>query len=176
MRPETTEFLATNELIETVRHERIEQLYYDEYPPNIKELMVRPNIVSELTGAYARGGDDYYRFNLIVILNHRAALDDTDKAALVQCLETALDDEFSWVRTEAVWGIGLFGARRSIPRVISLLDDPDSKVVNEAVLTLAKLTGSRDLPISNRDMSEAERQQAVEFWKGWWDKVKPKAP
>ena len=60
-----------------------------------------------------------------------------------------------------------------IPKVIPLLDDPDPIVVNEAILSLAKLTGMRDLPISNQNMSDEERMEAIKFWKDWWDEVRP---
>ena len=62
-----------------------------------------------------------------------------------------------------------------IPSIIPLLDDPNPKVVNEAVLSLARLTATSDLPISNQHMSEENRTEAVLFWKDWWDKVRPKS-
>jgi hypothetical protein len=132
VKPTKPESLTTQELIETLRHERIEQLYYDKFPANVKELMVRPNIVLDLSDAYTRGGDDLYRFNVVVILNHRAALSDSEKTAIAQCLDRALNDHAPWVRTEAVWGLGILAAARSIPSVILLLDDPDQNVVNES--------------------------------------------
>lgn len=137
--------------------------------------MVRQNIVLDLSDAYTRGGDDLYRFNVLVILNHRAALSDSEKIVIVQCLDLALKDHASWVRTEAVWGLGILSAAQSIPNVIPLLDDPDQKVVNESILTLSKIAGIRNLPISNQYMSEVQRQEAIKFWKDWWEKVKPKS-
>ena len=166
---------TTRELIESLRHNRIEQLYYDNFPPNVKELMVRPEIVPDLVSAYDHGGDDLFRFNVIVILNNRSALSETDKNDILQCLERAVNDSSPWTRTEAVWGLGHLGAAQIIPSIISLLDDPNPKVVNEAILSLAKLTGTRDLPISNQHMSEETRTEAVLFWKDWWDKVRPKS-
>ena len=159
--------------IETLRHERIEQLYYKSYPQNVKELMVRPDIVPELIVAIDRGGDDLYRFNLIIVLNHRSALGDSERVAIVQSLEQALKDPFSWVRTEAVWGVGELGSIESISRVIPLLDDPDPNVVNETVLTLAKFIGMPNAPISNQDMPADDRREIVEFLKDWWEKVRP---
>ena len=175
LNPTMPESLATYVLIETLRHERIETLYYEKYPQNVKELMVRQGIVAPLVRAFHHGGDDLYRFNVIVVLNHRAALSDSEKLTIVQCLEQALADSFAWVRTEAVWGIGLLGSRRSVPRVVPLLDDPDSKVVNETVLTLARLAGMPNTPISNENMSAEERRKLVEFWKDWWDRVGSKS-
>lgn len=175
VKPTTPESLTTRELIETLRHERIEQLYYDKFPANVKELMVRQNIVLDLSDAYSRGGDDLYRFNVLVILNHRAALSDLEKTAIVQCLDIALNDHAPWARTEAVWGLGILGSKQSIPSVILLLDDPDQNVVNESILALTKIAGLRNLPISNQNMSEAQRQEAIKFWKNWWEKVKPKS-
>jgi len=60
------------------------------------------------------------------------------------------------------------GTFESIPSIISLLDDPDGKVVDETVLTLAKLSQMTDLPISNENMSDEERRVAVKFWKDCW--------
>lgn len=175
VKPPTPESLTTRELIETLHRQRIEQLYYDKFPANVKELMLRQNIVFDLSAAYTRGGDDLYRFNVLVILNHRATLSDAEKAAVVQCLDHAVNDHAPWVRTEAVWGLGILGAAQSIPSVILLLDDPDQEVVNESILTLAKIAGIRNLPISNQNMSEVQRQEAIRFWKDWWEKVKPKS-
>ena len=171
--PIALESNTTKELIESLRHDRIEQLYYAEYPSNVKELMVRQNIVPDLISAYDSGGDDLFQFNLIVILNHRSAERESDKDEIVRCLGRALKDSSPWTRTEAVWGLGLSGASQMIPSIIPLLDDSDSKVVNEAILSLAKLAGIRDLPVSNQEMSEEERKGAVEFWKDWWNKVRP---
>jgi hypothetical protein len=176
LKPTPIASLATNELIETLRHERIEQLYYKNYPPNVKEMMVRNNIVLDLVSAYDRGGDDLYRFNLIVILNHRSALSDSERATIIQCLERAVKDSFSWSRTEAVWGLGLLSTPKSISSIIPLLDDPDANVVNETILTLAKLAGIKDLPIANKNVSDEERQEAVKFWKEMVDIVNPEKP
>jgi hypothetical protein len=173
--PAARESGTTKELIESLRHDRIEQLYYDNSPPNVEELMVRPGIVPDLVSAYDLGGDELFRFNVIVILNHRSALSELDKHNIVQCLGRAVNDSSAWTRTEAVWGIGQSGAAQMIPDIIPLLDDPDPKVVNEAILSLAKLTGTRDLAISNQHMSEENRTEAVSFWKDWWDKVRPKS-
>lgn len=162
---------ATADLIESLRRERIEQLYYEDYPPNVEELMARDGIVPDLVRAYDRGGDDLYRFNLIVILNHLAVLGDPNVEAISPCLERAVKDSFPWVRTEAVWGLGLFGTPSSIPLLIPLLDDPDADVVNETILTLAKLTGGEDLPVSNQGLSEEERREGVKYWKDWWTKA-----
>jgi hypothetical protein len=167
------ELNTTEELIESLRHERIEQLYYENYTTNVKELMVRPNIVSDLISAYDRGGDDLYRFNVIVILNHRSALSESEKEDIVKCLARAVNDSSPWTRTEAVWGLGILGVAQMVPKIIPLLDDPDPIVVNEAILSLAKLTGIQDLPISNRDMSDEERMEAIKFWKDWWIEVRP---
>lgn len=176
MKPTPSASLSTNELIETLRHERIEQLYYEHYPPNVKEMIARNNIVLDIVSAYDHGGDDLYRFNLILILNHRSALSESERVAIIQCLERAVKDPSSWVRTEAVWGLGLLLAVKSIPSIITLLDDPDANVVNETVLTLAKLSGIKSLPISNMDMSDEERQKLVTFWKDWWGKVNLEKP
>ena len=167
---------ATSDLIQTLRHERIEQLYYDDLPPNMKELIVRNNIVPELAKAYAQGGDDFYRFSLIVILDHRGALSNSERMIIVKCFESAVKDGSAWVRTEAVWGLGLLGDLKSVPAIIPLLDDQDVNVVNETVLTLAKLTGAKDLPISNMGMPDDERRNAVDFWKDWWNKAKRETP
>ena len=174
LRPVETSSQTTNELIQSLHHERIEQLYYESYPHNVKELMVRQKIVPELIGAYYQGGDDLYRFNLIVILNHRSALSDLDRMAIVTCLERALKDSSAWVRTEAVWGLGISGSVQLVPSIVPLLDDPDPNVVNETILSLAKLTGTGNLPISNNQMSKQDRDRAVEFWKGWWTEMKSK--
>ena len=173
--PIALESSTTMELIESLRHDRIEKLYYEKYPSNVKELMVRQNIVSDLISAYDRGGDDLFQFNIIVILNQRSAQNESDKDEIVRCLGRALKDSSPWTRTEAVWGLGLSGAAQMIPSIIPLLDDPNPKVVNEAILSLAKLTGTRDLPISNPQMSEEKRMEAVFFWKDWWEKVRPKS-
>ena len=175
LRSATPESKTTKELIESLRHERIEQLYYENYTRNVKELMVRPNIVSDLISAYDRGGDDLFRFNVIIILNHRSAISESKKEDIVECLGRAVNDSSPWTRTEAVWGLGVFGVAQMIPKVIPLLDDPDPIVVNEAILSLAKLAGMRDLPISNQNMSEEERMGVVRFWKKWWDEVRPKS-
>ena len=98
-------------------------------------------------------------------MNHLSALSGSEKAAIVECLWGATQDSSNWVRTEAIWGIGLFDTMESIPKVIPLLDDPDPGVVNETILTLVKLVGNKDAPISNPDMSEEERKEAVAFWK-----------
>lgn len=173
--PAALESGTTKELIESLRHDRIEQLYYDNFPPNVKELLARPEIVPDLVSAYDHGGDDLFRFNLIVILNNRSALSETDKNDILQCLGRAVNDSSAWTRTEAVWGLGYSGAAQMIPTIIPLLDDPNPNVVNEAILSLARLTGTRDLPISNQQMSEEKRMEAVQFWKDWWNKVRPKS-
>ncbi len=164
---------TTADLIENLRRDRIEQLYYDDFPAGVKELMVRPNIIPDLIDAYDRGGDDLFRFNLIVILNHRSALSDSDKTDIAGCLGRALSDVSPWTRTEAVWGLGILGVNQMVPGVIPLLDDPEPMVVNEAILALAKLTGMRDLPLSNQDMPAEERMEAIRFWKDWWAEVRP---
>jgi HEAT repeat protein len=168
--------LKTPALIATLQQERIEQLYYPKYPENVKELIVRDGIVLALTRAYDRGGDDLYRFNLIVILNHRSTLSDLERAAIVQCLYHAIKDTSPWVRTEAVFGLGFLGTPRSIPIIIPLLDDQDQNVVNETILTLAKLAGGKDLPVCNQEMPVEERQKAVEFWKEWWHENSSEMP
>lgn len=168
------ESLTTNELLETLRRERTEELYYTQFPQNVKELMVRPDIVPQLIGAFDRGGDDLYRFNVIVVLNHRSALGDSEKASIAGCLERALQDSSGWVRTEAVWGLGLLGTAKSIPSMIPLLDDPDPNVVNETVLALFKLNGTPSAPFSNENMSAEDRRELVEYWKGWWEEARPK--
>lgn len=162
--------LQTPQLIATLQRERIEQLYYPRYPDNVKELVVRDGIVIDLIRAYEQGGDDLYRFNLIVILNHRTTLSDAERTAIVQCLHRAIKDRSPWVRTEAVFGLGFVGTSRSIPAVIPLLDDQDANVINEAIITLAKIAGGTDLPVSNQEMSAEDRQKAVKFWKQWWRK------
>jgi hypothetical protein len=160
--------LKTTDLIRSLCRKRLTRLYYSHYPANVKELIVRQNVVSDLVSAYRRGGDDLFRFNLLVILNHRGALTDAEKEAIAGTLRRAVADPSPWVRTEAAFGLGFVAGSESIPLVIPLLDDPDSNVVNEAILTLGKLAGIKDLPISNQDMPAAERKQAVEYWKGWW--------
>jgi hypothetical protein len=162
--------LQTPQLIATLQRERIEQLYYPGYPENVKELVVRDGIVLALIHAYDRGDDDLYRFNLIVILNHRSTLSDAERDAIVQCLQRAIKDTSPWVRTEAVFGLGFLGTSRSIPAIIPLLDDQDVNVINEAILALAKIVGGTDLPVSNQEMPAEDRQKAVEFWKEWWRK------
>jgi len=162
--------LKTSELIATLNKERLEQLYYPSYPENVKELANRDGIVFALIRAYDGGGDDLYRFNLIVVLNHRSTLSEAERTAIVQCLQRALRDTSSWVRTEAVFGLGFLATSRSIPMIIPLLDDQDPNVVNEAILTLAKIAGVKDLPVSNQEMPAQDRAKAVEFWKEWWRK------
>ena len=163
-------------LIDTLRHERIDQLYYETMPDNVKEIIVQKDIIPDLIDAYDRGGDNLFRFNVVVILNHRSDLSGTEKTAITQCLERALKDSFAWVRTEAVWGLGLLGAASTIPTVIPLLDDPDPGVVNETVLTLYKLAGiPGPLPISNQDMPAEQRKEMVEFWKAWWNTTRPQS-
>ena len=177
LKPSPSASLTNDQLIESLRKERIETLYYDSYPTNVKNLMVRPpGVILDLIRAYDGGGDDLFRFNIIVILNHRSTLTDPEKAVIVQCLGRALKDAFPWVRTEAVWGLGFLGSSDVIPQIIHLLDDPDENVVNETILTLGKLSGIKNLPGSNQNMSKKDRQEAVEFWKAWWEKKNLETP
>jgi len=163
---------TTSELIESLRDNRIETLYYVAYPAVVKELILRQGIVADLISAYDLGGDELFRFNLIVILNHRKVFNQSVREDILRCLVRALKDSSPWTRTEAVWGLGLSGNDRVIPGIIPLLDDPDPGVVNETILALAKLTGIADLPVSNSQMREAERIIMVNFWKSWWNEVK----
>ena len=163
--------LDDSELIDTLRHERIETLYYSNYPENFKELMLRDDAIFTLVDAYNTGGDDLFRFNVIIILNHIKPLTDAQRDAISQCLCRAVKDTSPWVRTEAVWGLGLSPEPVSVPVIIPLLDDPDPHVVNEAILSLAKITGIRHMPVSNENMPVEERRKAVDDWKRWWKKV-----
>ncbi len=55
--PKQQMFPSASELIETLHHTRIENLYYETFPPNIKEMLVRNNIASDLIRAYDRPGN-----------------------------------------------------------------------------------------------------------------------
>lgn len=160
--------METEKLIDTLRRDSIETLIYSTYPENVRELTLRNDSVFKLISAYDRGGDDLFRFNIIMILNNHSDSTDEDKAAIIQCLYRAVKDSSSWVRTEAVWGLGMLPISRSIPVIIPLLDDPDSNVVNEVILSLTKITNGRYFPMNDLQLSAKARQNAVEYWKDWW--------
>lgn len=165
--------VSTEKLIISLNHKRIQNKYYDyeALPQYVKELIVRPDIVTDLAVAYDKGGSDLYRFNLIVILNHKVVTTDDKREEIIDTLEIALNDPSPQVRMEAVWGLGIHKSTRSLFKVASMLDDESPIVVNEVVLTLGKLRNVPNLPVSNSEMSPDDRRKLVEFWKGWLDRI-----
>ncbi len=160
---------TTFHLIASLSEERIENLYYDDFPENIKELIVKSGIFAELQKAYQEyENDELARFNIIIVLNHKKARSKIEKQLLEETLLFAVMDSSEWVRTEAIWGVGLSGDIKAAPFIIPTLDDASPLVVNEAILSLYKLTSEEEMPISNEDMTDEERALQVEHWKKWW--------
>ena len=160
---------TTFHLIASLSEERIEDLYYDDFPENIKELIVKTGIFAELQKAYQEyENDDLARFNIIIVLNHKKARSKIEKKLMEETLLFAVMDSSEWVRTEAIWGVGLSGDVKAAPVIIPALDDASPIVVNEVILSLYKITSEDEMPISNEDMADEERALQVEYWKKWW--------
>jgi len=164
----TPESFSPEELIESLKNDRVKELYYYSFPPNVKELMIRQGIVFDLVEAYSdKDADALFRFNILLILNHRGALLPSEKHIIIACLEGALEDSSAWVRTEAVWGLQFVGDASSYPKIIKMLDDTDSNVKNETITTLSRLTGITEMSDYSDDIF-IEEPTEEEFWKYWW--------
>lgn len=168
--PSKLESAELDQLIATIHQEPVQELYYATFPPSVSRLMASRDVTGRLIEAYGDvRGDSLYRFSILVILNH-VTMSASEKDSVADLFVAALKDRSSWVRTEAVWGLGRNGEFRHIPAVMAVLEDPDVNVVNEAILSLFRLTGNHDNLTSNQNMGESERIEAVAYWRKWWAK------
>ena len=161
--------LSPLDLIETLKAQRVESIYYEaaKFPVNVQELISRPGMVSELSRAYgADKTDPLFRFNIILIFNHKK-MTDREWGYVAKVLDRGLLDSSEWVRVESVWGLGRHGDKRYLARIMPLLDDQHTVVVNETILTVKRLLGDVDKTvISNQYLSDEDRKIQVEILKG----------
>ena len=160
-----TENTKIDSLIKSLKKQRVESLYYREYTPNVDELIKTEGITDDLIQAYKWGGDDLFRFNIMVILSHRKIESENEKLKMIDCFMLGINDKSELVRTESIWALGLIGNKQLMPRVSQLLDDNDPIVVNETILALLKMTGKKDLPRSNPKLPDEKRKVMVQQWK-----------
>jgi hypothetical protein len=131
-------------LIAGLESQRNERLYYQrgELPANVQDLIKLPDATMQIILAYRLASPDpLVRFNLITILVHRltAKTPGTGKLPVIACLVQALGDSHPWVRTEATWGLGLFGSPPDIALIAPLLSDDDSSVRLKAQRSIESL-------------------------------------
>ena len=139
-------------LVESLRHTRVESLYYSRklLPESVKTLIAVPGIEGELCGRYEKADpDELYRFNLIIVMNRRAVyvgVEDT-RRLLGACLVKALDDSSALVRTEAANALGRLNFPDSAPRLEQALrGDGDVNVAYEAFRALMRYRGKEVFP------------------------------
>lgn len=120
-------------------------LYYpeDTFTPNHNALIrVRdPLIQGVLAARFAAERDERRKWNLLMLLINRIEkghTGDDEGPVLAACLRglTAKDE---WLKTESVWGVGLFGNASHIPAVEEAGHDLSDVVADEAGRTIAKL-------------------------------------
>ena len=90
----------------------------------------------------------------------------------METLIAASQDKSEWTRTETIWGLGLLDDIKMASFIVPALDDPSALVVNEAILSLHKVTSEDDMPLSSENMTEKDREQLVDHWKKWWHENK----
>jgi len=110
------------ELIASLSTLRNPKLHYNltDFPLNLQEIGRRPAQVTKLVRAfYAETGDDIFRFNIIMILNHKRwqKFSMAEAALIEQCYVDALSDRSSMVRVEAARQPSMLGDRINDPAV-----------------------------------------------------------
>ena len=160
----------TAALIATLHELRNTNLYYsyDDMPGNVKALMSRSGIVTELVEALAREENEYLvRFNLTLILNHKLRgdeLNDAEREAINAVLAKRLNDQSEWVRTEAVWGLRFAPDTRYEDAVSALVNDRDEFVSNEARDTLDHIRYHKAQLAAKNDLNADPWQRTEKIW------------
>lgn len=114
------------DLIESLHASRNPNLHYvwKDFPLNLQELGRRPADVAALVSAYyAEKNDEVFRFNIIMILNHKRTqpFSAEETKLITQCFVDALSDSSSMVRAEASWQASMFGEQINNPAVKQLI-------------------------------------------------------
>jgi Protein of unknown function (DUF1161) len=133
------------QLIESMHQTRNESLYYNSgaWPENMQKLSEigvtsHEKVSQALIDAYkAEQKDGVFRFNVVCLLNQillrQGNFENSQTASQVaEHLALATQDENSWVRTEAVWGLRFFHHPKYAPVAEKLLNDSDANVAKEA--------------------------------------------
>jgi Protein of unknown function (DUF1161) len=141
---------------------------YDDMPGNIKALMSRPGIVTELVDELAREENEYLvRFNLALILNHKLRgdeLNDAERDAINAVLAKRLNDQSAWVRTEAVWGLRFAPDSQYEGAVSALVSDRNEYVSNEARDTLDHIRYHKAQLVAKNDLNADPWERTEKIW------------
>lgn len=87
-------------------------------------------------------------------------------------LRGRLQDDDAEIRKAAALACGMKEDKSHVPDLIPLLDDPEASVGRAAYVALHYLTGKDFGPVVGA--ARAERKEAMDKWKAWWDKEKSK--
>jgi len=114
------------DLIASLHTTRNPELHYvwEHFPPNLQEFDRRPADVATLVNAYyAEKNDDVFRFNIIMILNHKREqnFSTEETRRITQCFVDALGDNSGLVRAEASWQSSMIGDQINDPAVEQLI-------------------------------------------------------
>lgn len=130
-------------LIASLSLVRNERLYYQptDLPANLTRLIALPGATESIIITVPVAPDPLVRFNLVTALVRRltTTAPASERSDTLTCLARATSDPHPWVRTEAIWGIGLWGFPHDIVLLAHLLRDEDSSVRLEAERSIARI-------------------------------------
>lgn len=122
------------------------QLYYQPslFTPPLWAMVKLRGAAPEIIARAEDHALPLFRFNVVTALIHRLRLGhyDDERQLITDFLARRLTDQDPWVRTEAVWGLGLYGDSSHLPAIRLLVDNAFERCAAEA-RTAIRLIGWR---------------------------------
>lgn len=123
-------------LLDALATNPLPQLYYQPamFTPPLWAMIKLRGAAAEIITRSEDHALPLFRFNVVTALIHRLKLGGyTDERPLIAgFLARCLVDQDPWLRTEAVWGLGMYGDSSHLPAIRPLLQDAFKRCAAEA--------------------------------------------